>query len=949
MKNSLTCLVVFLLSILTTTGSNPQIEANNIKPTFHGAEYKPGKMIVKIKPAYRNECNASEVRVGAFLQAMGKISATTLVKKFPHFKMPSQSEIKSNRKPVDMSLVYEIQFSPVVNIESAINSVIQSGVVLYAEPLYVHQLDYTPNDPQVGSQYHINKINAYNAWDLWKGDTNVVIGIVDSGTDWDHPDLEPSIKKNYADPIDNVDNDNDGFVDNFRGWDVSENDNNPMVAISTHGSHVSGCAAATTDNGIGVAGPAFNCKLLPVKSCLDASANSIDNGYDGIIYAVDHGVDIINCSWGRTGLPSTFEQETIDYATVNNDVLVVAAAGNNGQDQTHYPSSYDGVISVAATTITDGKASFSNYNATVDVSAPGNNILATVFNDVYATESGTSMASPIAAGCAAMIKSRFPTLNAYQVGEQLRTTCDYIYNVSGNSAYNGKLGKGRVNLFKAISDSISPGVIVKSNRATDSDDEIFVKGDTISLFCTFENLLRPTTNLVCSLATNSSAVQILQSTYTAGVLNTFDTISNFMAPYRIYVKQTAPLNSVVSFRVILTDGTWSDTYVLTITVNVDYINVAINNVSTSITSKSIIGYNQTGQLEGLGFTYMNSPTILYDMGLMIGAAGKQVSDNLRGGAGLQNEDFSSVTNVVSQEPGTVSDFDVSGVFDDMGINSPNPLEILIRHNAYAWVASPDDNYVMVQYFIKNTGTAVLNDLYAGLFADWDIPAYANNKCATDVARKMGYVWSTDIGGLYGGIKLLSHTSGFNHYALDNILVSGSINMTDSFDNSEKYQALSTSRTDAGTGTSTGNDVLSVVSSGNFNLAPGDSVEVAFALIGGDNLASIQASADAAQAKYDNIFIGLLPVDKALTSQLYGTYPNPAGKSTRLDFSLNESTNCEIGIYNLLGVKVKTIVNERLTAGKYTLDIDLSKLSSGNYLCRMTAGDYNKTLPITIVH
>ena len=197
MKNSFTSLVIFLLATLTTTGFNPQIE-KSIKPTFHGAEYKAGSMIVKIKPAYRNECSATEVRVGSFLQAMGKISATKLVKKFPDFKMPSQNEIKSNRKPVDMSLVYEIQFSTVVNIESAINSVIQSGIVLYAEPVYLHQLDYTPNDPQVGSQYHINKINAFNAWDLWKGDTNVVIGIVDSGTDWDHPDLEASIKKNYA-------------------------------------------------------------------------------------------------------------------------------------------------------------------------------------------------------------------------------------------------------------------------------------------------------------------------------------------------------------------------------------------------------------------------------------------------------------------------------------------------------------------------------------------------------------------------------------------------------------------------------------------------------------------------------------------------------------------------------------------------------------------------------
>jgi subtilisin family serine protease len=947
MRRIFTAVIVLVFAQVVSFASDPGA-ANSTKPLYYGAEYQPGVLVVRIKPAYRSQCNANEVSIPAFQQALGRIAATGLSRKFPHFKMPSAGEIKSNRKPVDMSLVYQLQFSPAVKIEAAVQALLKTGIVVYAEPLYIHQMDFIPSDPQIASQYQINKINAYNAWDVTQGDTNVVIGIVDSGTDWDHPDLVNNIKYNYADPIDNIDNDNDGFIDNYRGWDVSEDDNDPMVVASTHGSHVSGCAAASTNNGIGVAAPAFNCKFLPVKSCRDASANSIDNGYDGIIYATDHGVNIINCSWGRTGLPSIFEQETIDYATINNDVLVVAAAGNDGLDETHYPSSYEGVISVGATSSSDGKASFSNFNATVDVCAPGVNILATLFNDAYATENGTSMASPIAAGCAALIKSRFPSMNAYQVGEQLRSTCDYIYNLSGNGAYIGKLGKGRVNLFKGVTDSVSPGVVLKSNHPTDNRDDVFVPGDTLSITCLFENLLRPTTNLVCSLTTTSSSVQILQNTFNAGVMNTFDTLSNFTAPYRVYIRPTAPLNSEVTFRVYLTDGAWSDIFLFKVTVNVDYINVAVNNVATSISSKSLIGYNQTGQSQGLGFTYQNSPSILYDMGLMVGAAGSQVSDNTRAASGNNDADFLSVTNVTAQEPGTISDFDVSGVFNDLGATSANPMNLLIRQHAYAWIAAPDDNYVMVQYFIKNNGTSPLSALYAGLFADWDVPAYANNKCSTDPGRRMGYIWSTDAGGLYGGIKVLSHTAGFNHYALDNTLVAGSINLTDGFDDTEKYQALSTSRSDAGNTTPTGNDVLSVVSTGGINLAPGDSVEVAFALIAGDNLNTIQAAADAAQTKYDDIFIGLLPVDPADGNRLFAAYPNPADKSTRIEFSLKDAAGCRLSLYNILGGNVLTVVNENLTAGKYSVLVDLSGLPPGNYFYRLDAGTFTQTLPLTLV-
>lgn len=188
-------------------------------------------------------------------------------------------------------------------------------------------------------------------------------------TDCDHPDLQSNIKYNYADPINGVDDDNDGYIDNYRGWDMSMNDNNPMVDMSDHGSHVSGCADAVTNNGTGVSSPGFNCKFLPVKCANATSVSTIDHGYEGIVYAADHGCQIINCSWGGGG-GGSFGQDAVTYASVNMGALVVCSAGNTYSDVAQYPAAYKYAFSVAATNSSDEKSSFSTYNYTVDISAP---------------------------------------------------------------------------------------------------------------------------------------------------------------------------------------------------------------------------------------------------------------------------------------------------------------------------------------------------------------------------------------------------------------------------------------------------------------------------------------------------------------------------------------------------------------------------------------------------
>lgn len=917
---------------------------------YNGAKAHAGQLVIRVLPEFRSHCTPNGIADQRIQNVFTKLQVQEISRKFPRAVNPGGELNRYGRSKKDMTLVYQLRYASGHNLYDAIRLLKSTGVLEYADVLYYHEMSYTPNDPSTGSQYFLGKINAYNAWDVWKGDTNTVVGIVDSGTDWDHPDLQANIKYNWADPIDGIDNDNDGFTDNFRGWDVSDNDNNPMVGSSDHGSHVSGCAAAVTDNGVGVASPGFKCRFLPVKSTRDASTTSIDNGYDGVIYAAEHGAHIINCSWGRTGGPSSFEQDIITYVTYDLDRLVVAASGNNGVETDHYPSSYNEVLSVSSTGTSDAKSGFSNYGFSIDVCAPGSNIYSTVFNNTYVSYSGTSMAAPVAAGCAAMIKSYNPWMNALQVGQQLRVTCDNIYGVGANAPYQNKLGKGRVNLFKALTDSIAPGVIVDSLITNDGNDNVFIIGDTINIQALFLNLLRPTANLVCSLSTTSTDVQILNNTFNGGVINTMDTASNYMAPYRVRILPSAPTNSEVIFRITMTDGSWSDFYSFKITINVDYINIAINDVATSITSKGLIGYNESGQVQGLGFTYMNGPTILYEMGLMIGAAGTQVSDNVRGDASSYDSDFAAVSKVVSQSPGTVSDFDINGTFRDNGTTSTNPLNLLVSHRAMAWTTLADRKYVIVEYNVKNTGSIALNNLYTGLFSDWDIPLYSNNKCATDNTRKMGYVWSTDAGGLWAGMKLLTNLSSFNHYAIDNVTGGGGgVDLSNGNSNAEKYTTLSTFRADAGNTAGTGNDVIDVVSSGPVTLAPGDSVVVAFALIAGEDLLSLQASADAAQIRYDDVILtNIEQGPSGKISSLEACHPNPAREQVSIRFHLADASMTKVRIYDNAGREVKLLLEQTLNPGDYTVIADVRDLPAGAYFYNLESGSFTKTLPLTIV-
>jgi serine protease len=344
----------------------------------------------------------------------------------------------------------------------------------------------TPNDPSRPFQWYLGKIRAYDSWDLINVDTTrySIIGIVDTGVDWIHPDLADNMWINSAEDlnhngtldagdINGIDDDGNGFIDDVIGWDMVYHDNNPQEDTPTHGTHVAGCASEVTNNGIGGAGTGWAARLMAVK--VADSTGSLIQAYQGITWAADQGAQIINCSWGSTGY--LYAEQQVINAAYSAGALVVAAAGNDDYytpPYVGYPAAYVHVLSVAATNSTDLKAGFSNYGSWVDVSAPGVSIYSTWSTNTYMYADGTSMASPIVAGLAALIKSMRRSFTPDQITNQIKNYADNIDAL--NPSYAGQLGTGRINAHASLLGiSFVPGDVNASGYRDAADITFLVR------------------------------------------------------------------------------------------------------------------------------------------------------------------------------------------------------------------------------------------------------------------------------------------------------------------------------------------------------------------------------------------------------------------------------------------------------------------------------------------
>lgn len=355
----------------------------------------------------------------------------------------------------------------------------------YAEPNYIIHATALPNDPMRNELYGMHNlgqtggtsdadIDALEAWESGHiGSSSIVVGVIDSGIDYNHEDLSANIWTNPNEiPNNNIDDDGNGYVDDVRGWDFVSDDNDPMDDFG-HGTHCAGTIGAMGNNGKGVVGVNWNVKLMPLKFLNAGGSGKTDDAVDAVLYAADKGVRITSNSWGGGR-----KSKTLENAIKNSGSIFVAAAGNSGSSKKMLPAGYtlDNIISVAATDHDDGLWSRSNYGSDwVDLGAPGVNILSTTPGDNYGTKRGTSMATPHVAGVAALVLAKNPTLTNAQVKTKILNTVDSLSSLSGKTLTGGRLNARAAVSASEFSDSTVPAAVTDIAVDTTATTENSIK------------------------------------------------------------------------------------------------------------------------------------------------------------------------------------------------------------------------------------------------------------------------------------------------------------------------------------------------------------------------------------------------------------------------------------------------------------------------------------------
>ena len=395
--------------------------------------------VVHAAPSYVERELIVKFKLGTSQAAINQITqdfGTTILKRF---KIIGAYHLRIQRNHEVSALVAQFLKHPAIE---------------YAEPNYIVHTEAIPNDPGFDQLWGLNNtgqtggtpdadIDAPEAWDISTGSTNVIVGVIDSGIDYTHPDLATNIWTNPGEIPDNgIDDDRNGYVDDIHGYDFANNDSAPMDD-NGHGTHVSGIIGAVGNNLIGVVGVSPNVRLMALKFTNNMGIGSVVNAILAIEYATLMGANLTNNSWGGV-VPSLALKDAIATGP-----LFVAAAGNIGQNIDRmlvFPASYGlkNMIVVAATDRNAMLASFSDYGSrSVDLGAPGVTILSTIPNNDYMAFSGTSVATPYVSGVAALIFAVNPAASVIEVKNLLLNSVDLVPSLKGKTVTGGRLNAAK--------------------------------------------------------------------------------------------------------------------------------------------------------------------------------------------------------------------------------------------------------------------------------------------------------------------------------------------------------------------------------------------------------------------------------------------------------------------------------------------------------------------------
>jgi subtilisin family serine protease len=475
--------------------------------------YAPGRVVVAFQPGTNppvgllSRSAVEATTLGRSLSAQGVARVERL---FAEASAPLESTL---------SQIYMLGLDPGADVLQAVKALSADPAIAWAEPDYLaYPAATTTDDPFFPDQWGLDQIDAPEAWDTTTGSGTVSIAIIDSGIDTTHPDLSGRLWVNPGEIAGNsLDDDNNGQVDDVNGWDFANSDNDPSDD-NGHGTQVAGIVGAATDNGAGIAGVCWNCKLMNVKVMQAGGVANYSDIGAGVLYAAQKGARVINISLGGYSNSSAL-QTAIQSAVNTYGAVVVAGAGNDNLETPFYPAAYDEVLAVVGTDSIDAKVGLSNFGTWVDIAAPSEAISTTFQGGDYGSVDGTSYAAPFVAGVAGLLRSQHSDWSADTVRAHLIQTADDIE--AQNPGFEGKLGSGRVNADTAVNTAAQPLLDYESHTVDDIVDGRPEPGTMVDLVVTLTNDWADTNNVQATLTSSDPHVTIDSSSAAFGDIPTY--------------------------------------------------------------------------------------------------------------------------------------------------------------------------------------------------------------------------------------------------------------------------------------------------------------------------------------------------------------------------------------------------------------------------------------------
>lgn len=937
--------------------------------------------------------------------------------------------------PFGIQRVYQIRFADPIDVWDLCQRLAAVPELDYVEPYYVPTISdntpaeiyTTPNDPDLGLQYYLDLLQAEAAWDISQGSPDVVIAIVDNGTDWEHSDLLATAWTNPGEiPANGIDDDNNGYVDDVHGYDFYSDDGDPAPVGDSHGTHCAGLAGAVTDNGLGVASISWGCRIMSVRT---GQGTRLSFSYPGIYYAAHNGADIISCSFGSESA-SRFNNDIVQDAYAQGAVIV-AAAGNDGQEILNYPAGYDNVISVAATGQNDVvPTSLTNYGVWVDVAAPGVGIYNLYPNNSYGYKTGTSMSTPIVAGLCGLVKAQNPGWDNDQIAAQVILSADNIDGI--NPGYAGLLGSGRVNAYRALTETFD--AIILSNREVndqgDADGEID-PGEPIDLYLTLRSLFSAIQNVSVQLHGDHPLVTFQNDQTAYGNFAEMESITN-TTPFQFTVHDEIPRGTILDFEVEITGDGYSETIPIFFLIPPVIGTHDSGNFEFTMTSEGELGFWKAldTQSQGVGFVYpLEGINVLFSGTFAVGTDPDYVVDAFFNGGGNPNTwQVDDIHNGFFRMESS-DDIPQRGICKYTDASHPAARGLRVEQETWSFAQEPDRDFIILKYGLINTSTSTIQNLHAGIFMDWDIGnSSQDDEAGIDPTLNLVWQKGNDYD-YYVGTALVESQSAANLSVIDNetyIYTNGDLV------ESTMYEFLSG---DVSYPSSPDPDDYSTVcSTGPYSLPPNQSLDLTFIIAGGTDLDHLRDNIAQANAKFDDLLdveisnfiaevesdrvylnwqildsvsvvgfhifrqdqtLGEIPptaltdvplfinqftddtiepgheyaywIDAVLTSGatrrfgprlvavpdfslfvLEQNRPNPFRTETNFAFYLPYEGRTTLRIYNAIGQRVATLVDDVLRAGFYDdytwdrTDADGQMMRSGVYLYQLTHDGHTKT-------